>query len=114
MKNRFIDTKNRARRKKIPFDPNLTIDDLLALFEEQDGCCAITGLPMTWGQENLHGNNGTRRGTNISFDRIDASKGYILSNLRLVCDRANKMRSNMNDDDLYFWASQIANNLRRY
>ena len=68
----------------------------------------MSGLPMTWMHEGLSSNHGSRRGTNISIDRIDSEQGYVPDNIRLVCDRVNKMKSNMTDGDFYFWCAVLA------
>lgn len=107
------DIERRAKKDGHKISVKCTVDFFLQLFEAQQGLCAITGLPMTWGHENQHGNSGNRRGTNISIDRIDSNQMYSPDNVRLVCDRVNKIRSNMDDTDLYFWCAQIASSIRK-
>ena len=102
---RIGDMKSRVNKKDIELDPGVDIDFLMRVFEEQKGFCAVSGLPMTWMHEGLSSNHGSRRGTNISIDRIDPDKGYTTENVRLVCDRVNKMKSNMSDGDFYFWCA---------
>jgi len=104
--------KNRCARSKLKMSETLDEAFVLALFEAQNGRCAITNLPMTWGAEGLHSNSGERRGTNISIDRIDSNVGYELNNIRLVCDRVNKIKSSMDDIDLYFWTSIISEKMK--
>ena len=99
------DMKGRVNKKDIELDPDIDIDFLMRIYEEQKGFCAVSGLPMTWMHEGLYSNHGSRRGTNISIDRIDPDKGYLPENIRLVCDRVNKMKSNMSDGDFYFWCA---------
>lgn len=107
------DIERRAKKDGHKLSVKCTVDFFLHLFETQHGLCAITGLPMTWGHEGQHGNSGNRRGTNISIDRIDSNLMYNPENVRLVCDRVNKIKSNMDDTDLYFWCAQIAESIRR-
>ena len=45
--------------------------------------------------------------TNISIDRIDNDRGYDIDNIRLVCYRANVIRSNMSDTELWAWCQAI-------
>lgn len=80
----------------------LNLDDLVALWEKQDGKCAITGEPMTHKRK-----LGTRHTTNGSIDRIDPKGKYVLSNIRLVCAIVNKMRLDMTDDELKDWCELI-------
>lgn len=112
LSSRFRDMRTRSRRYDIELDEQVNLDYLIHLFEKQNGFCAVSGLPMTWMHEGLYTNHGSRRGTNISVDRIDPEAGYVLDNIRLVCDRVNKMRSNMTDGDLYFWCTVLAKALR--
>jgi hypothetical protein len=104
--------RNRAKTRNIPLSEDMEHKALGDLFEKQNGLCALSGLPMTWADENKHANDGSRRGTNIAVDRIDPNGPYSMQNIRLVCERANKMKSNNTDDDLYFWCTQIAKTLR--
>lgn len=112
LSSRFRDMRQRVKRYEIEFDERVDLDFLCNLFEEQQGLCAVSGLPMTWMHEKLASNHGARRGTNISIDRIDSDNGYTPDNIRLVCDRVNKMKSNMTDGDLYFWCTVLAKALR--
>lgn len=111
---RYLVGKARTRSKKtnnISFK-DLTEKHLIELFQKQNGLCAVSKLPLTWTHDEGHTHSGTRRGTNISLDRIDPEGPYSKDNVRLVCDRVNKIKSNMNDDDLYFWCAQIASSIR--
>jgi hypothetical protein len=73
----------------------------MKIFEEQSGCCAISGIEMTY----LAGSGRTL--TNISIDRIDSSRGYLRGNVQLVCDIVNRMKSNMTQEELLFWCEKI-------
>ena len=45
--------------------------------------------------------------TNISIDRIDSSKNYILGNIQFICRRVNTMKHNETVDSLIFWSRAI-------
>jgi len=107
LSSRMRDMKQRVKRYDITLDESVDLDFLVKLFEEQNGLCALSGLPMTWMHEGLSSNHGSRRGTNISVDRINPEEGYCPENIRLVCDRVNKMKSNISDGDLYFWCALL-------
>ena len=62
----------------------VTLDDLLNLYHEQNGCCAISKLKM------VHKHNNLR---SISIDRIDNSIGYVFGNVQLVCKWINLAKS---------------------
>jgi hypothetical protein len=72
-------TKAKNRDKEF----SLVNQDLLDVFEVQQGLCAYTKLPLvaTANQFNT-----------ISLDRIDSSKGYHKDNIQLVCAAINKMK----------------------
>lgn len=61
---------------------NLEFEDLRRLWERQRHRCALTGWKMT------HSRNGSRS-TNVSIDRIDPHRNYIIDNVQLVCSIAN-------------------------
>lgn len=102
----------RSKERKLTFAQNLSATYLIELFEKQKGLCAVSKLPLTWTPDEGLANSGDRRGTNVSIDRIDSNGPYSRENVRLVCDRVNKIKSNMSDDDLYFWCAQIASSMR--
>jgi hypothetical protein len=73
--------RNHAKRRRIEFD--LSIEYLDAIFVEQDGKCAISGIPLSLEHY------GYRTGCNASIDRIDSSKGYVPGNVWWVDKRVN-------------------------
>jgi endogenous inhibitor of DNA gyrase (YacG/DUF329 family) len=81
--------------------------DLIALYYDQKGLCALTGVPMTY----LTGRG--RVITNASVDRIDGSIGYLRGNVRLVCCIANSMKNVLTDDELRHWCKLILENTPR-
>jgi len=85
-------------------ESEVTHELLMRRWREQDGKCAITGIPMTHIQ-------GQGKGvyTNVTIDRIDNAIGYTESNVRLVCKAANWMKSVMSDEEMMVWASRILN-----
>lgn len=82
----------------------LTIDNLVDLWEKQKGICALSGFAMT----HIYGSG--RQHTNASIDRIDNTKGYEITNIRLVCTIVNTMRNTMIDAELIEWCQRIVNN----
>lgn len=77
-----------------------TIHDLMQKFEAQNGCCAVTGIKLTWAQ-------GKVLATSISLDRIDPNGGYSSGNIRLVCQAVNAFRGRMSDDEMLVFAKAI-------
>lgn len=85
--------------------PELSVEDVVSLYEEQGGLCALTGIAMT----TISGSG--RHKTNMSIDRIEHGGPYILSNIRLVCTQANTMRNDLSDEELLWWTQQIQKSL---
>lgn len=65
-------------------DIQITRNDLVSLYHQQDGKCAITGVRMC----HMFGKPNT-----ISIDRIDSAKGYTPDNVHLVCQWVNLAKS---------------------
>lgn len=78
----------------------------MALYEEQGGLCAVSGLKMTWMK-------GKIILTSMSIDRIDSSKGYTRDNVRLICHGGNRMKGDATDEDMYHLALAIVANMKR-
>jgi len=76
----------------------ITINDVLALWEHQCGRCAITGIPMQHIRKSPY---------SISIDRIDSSKGYIASNIQLVCYCINLAKNVFSDQEIRQFFSTI-------
>ena len=97
---RLTSLKQRHRTKKFEGTP-VSLEYLVALYEQQRGICAISGIPMhiTTDQSDL----------SVSVDRIDINQGYVEDNIRLVCTRINLMRSTLNDHDFLWWCRAMVN-----
>lgn len=75
--------KNRAKTKSLPFD--LTLQHLEELWEELDGCCALSGIPLELGRSEF----GKVHPYAPSLDRETPHLGYIKGNVRIVCYQMN-------------------------
>lgn len=100
---RLTSMKSRQKEKKY-IGTTIGLIDLMRLYDDQRGMCAITGLPMhtTLNESDL----------SVSPDRIDNTLGYIDGNVRLVCSRANLMMSNMDASHFEWWCRAVVNNAR--
>ena len=102
LKNLLQHSKN---RKKSRFnDRNIDFDYLLELYNNQNGLCKISGVPMT----TIVG--GGKIQTNISLDRIDSSIGYVKGNIQLVCAIVNIMKSTLSMSEFMNWVNLISKN----
>lgn len=86
---RLSDAKRRAAARDQ--EATITVDELVALWEQQRGQCALTGWAMSMA------NGGLKDPTCLSLDRIDNGRGYVVGNLRLVCWWVNKARGENSD-----------------
>jgi hypothetical protein len=80
-----------AKRNDVPME--ITIEYAWVLYQEQDGRCALTGLPIGFGPSKKLKNQ-----TTASLDRIDASGWYTEGNVRWVHKVVNRMRWELPDD----------------
>lgn len=98
-------TGNRKVRAEFIAGNHVTVDELVEIWEQQNGLCAVTKMPMT------HQNGDGWIWTNASIDRIDNSVGYAKDNVRLVCTAVNIMRNKMTDEELLWWSKSIVDGL---
>ena len=87
--------KRRAHSKGWSF--SLTLDDLRAMWWDQNGRCSLSGLEF---HEERFPDVQVRQPFGPSLDREQNSKGYDLDNVRLVCAAVNFARGQWGDDVL--------------
>lgn len=69
-----------CKEKNMEF--NITLQDVLNLWEKQNGKCFYTGVQMS----QFRGDFG------FSVDRVDSSRGYVLGNCVLAATVINRMK----------------------
>jgi 5-methylcytosine-specific restriction endonuclease McrA len=88
----------KTRDKKIW---EVTREEILDLWDKQEGRCALTNQLMTY-------KKGAGRGDlNVSIDRIDPKGIYTISNIQLVCFRVNIMKHTLDESSLVWWCKNI-------
>ncbi len=90
----------RTRGKKL--EVTITIQEIINLYHQQEGKCALTGHILTHTQihnEDSHLNESVKHRWNISIDRIDSSKGYHINNVQLVGTIINRIKSDLSTED---------------
>lgn len=89
----------RARKRNIVFD--ITIEELSSVWEEQNGKCALSGLPIEHakylGIRNCGQKYGFLPGT-ASLDRINSKMGYVKGNVQWVHKDINRMKLNHSEE----------------
>jgi len=90
-------------KQKISFD--IEAEDVKALWDAQNGRCALSGVVMTYQRGRY--SNAKIRDLNASLDRINSELGYTKTNIQLVAARINLMKSNLPEDMFLWWVRTI-------
>ena len=77
----------------------ITEQDIVELYEIQEGRCALSGKVMDHIKDSPH---------IMSIDRIDNNLGYIKSNIRLVTWKVNQAINDMSEEDFFEMCSRVA------
>ena len=88
-------SKQRARRARV--DHNLDLDYLFNILPD---CCPYLGTQFHWEAKINCGNRGAHPHS-PSIDRIDSSKGYVKGNVAIVSHRANAIKHNATEQELF-------------
>jgi len=93
------------RLKKRKHEINVTLEDLLEQWNNQNGICVYSGIQL------VHPNyRGNRSNLNTSsLDRIDSNKGYIKGNLQFVSIICNQSKNNLSHEDMLNFCDIIYN-----
>lgn len=93
-----------AKKRGLVWD--LDIDQVMQIWNEQGGRCALSGVLM---QAAKDGKGRKGKDLNVSLDRIDQDKGYTFKprNVQLVCLRVNLMKHDMEEHDFYWWCQNV-------
>ena len=92
----------RMGRRSVDMEFTITKEDVVGLWDKQEGRCAISGVFLTHHKDG----SGTKE-YNASIDRISGEKGYIYQNVQLVAYRINIMKHTLPEDMLYWWVKTI-------
>ena len=98
---RFLaNLKARARRKGLPVDVDLDYLESIATDE-----CPVFKEPFVWGQagDNMH----TPNPNGPSLDRVIPELGYVRGNLVFISHRANSIKQNVTELELYMVADWL-------
>lgn len=87
--------KNRAKTKGLDF--NITVEDIVI-----PEFCPYLGLRIT----NIKG-EGAGIDSNASIDRIDCTKGYIVGNIQVISNKANRIKNNATAEELLVFATNV-------
>lgn len=89
--------------KRRPTENIATVEDLVELYEKQNGLCAVSGFEMIWRANK----GGGKQPNSMSLDRIDGKRGYEIDNLRLVCWQVNLFKNCWTEEQMIEMARAI-------
>jgi hypothetical protein len=95
----FHQAKQRAIKKSIPFD--LDQEYIKSILTES---CPIFGIPLKRGMGIFHDDS-------PSLDRIDPKLGYVKGNVKIISDRANRIKRDASIEELKAIIKYMENNL---
>lgn len=98
-----------SQRRKEGVEFLLTKDELLEIWDEQKGRCALSGVLLTYHQAGHYG-GGKRGDFNASIDRINPKAPYVKTNVQLVAWRINSMKNDMSEDMFFWWIRNLYTN----
>jgi|TARA_R110002020_G_scaffold202084_1_gene405060 hypothetical protein len=84
----------------------ISIEDLIKIYEKQKGKCKLSGAQLTYTKgENKNADN------NISIDRINPSESYTCNNVQLVAKQVNFLKHSMSEQKFIKLIKLIYNNI---
>lgn len=86
------------------YDWDLEPEDILKLYKDQEGRCALTGWPIGWAERGL--------ASTVSIDRIDSSEGYLLDNVQLLHKDVNMAKQQYSQDYFISMCEAVANKVK--
>lgn len=92
-----------GRIRKTP-GGTITAKQLRDLWHQQNGTCVLTGQKMVI-------RTGKAQLNSASVDRIEAKKGYVMSNVRLITYQANAAKLHGTDADLIEFCRHVLTHL---
>lgn len=107
-----------AQKRGIEFADDISMKYLHDLFEDQNGMCIYSGVPITLNPRfaSQCGKTKNMKDAEIqtaSLDRIDSSKGYIKGNLQWVHKQINTMKNNISSTSFIDWCEKVSNHVSK-
>jgi len=94
-RDKFTGLREHFRRiKKRHHEYDIELNDLLNIWEKQNGICIYTGVKLV--HPNQKGNNLNT----ASLDRIDSKLGYVKGNIQFISITCNHAKNSMTEDEM--------------
>lgn len=103
----YVRQANLADRVARYGEPNLTVEYLSQLWQQQDGLCPYTGLPMSLPLTTKDNHIRADTPAKASLDRIDSTKGYVEGNVEFVCLGVNLAKKSFSKEQMLDFFSQV-------
>lgn len=97
-------SKERSKTKNLEFD--LTSQDIIDLYDKQNGKCYWLGIDMSK-------DNSYYTPNQPSIDRLDNSKGYTKDNIVLACTFANLGRKTTKEEEFILFIDQLKRSINQ-
>jgi hypothetical protein len=101
-----LNTQLKSQRLKQGVQYDLTKEDVVDLWETQNGKCALSGVLMTHQRDGTYGDR-KKKEFNASIDRINPNGPYVRQNVQLVANRINTMKHTLSQDMFMWWIKNI-------
>jgi len=89
----------RLKKRNHPYD--VTLDDLLDIWEKQIGICVYSGVKL------LHPNEKGNNLNTASLDRINSKLGYVKGNLQFISIICNQAKNNLTHENMMTFLKTI-------
>lgn len=103
---RVLNGQLKSQRVKQGVQYDLTTEDVIDMWEMQDGKCALSGMLMTHQRDGTYGDR-KKKDFNASIDRINPNGPYVRGNAQLVANRVNTMKHTLGEDMFIWWIKNI-------
>jgi hypothetical protein len=80
----------------------VTVDDIVNIYENQNGRCAISNIKMKHEFGKLE---------SISIDRINSNEGYNIDNIQLICQFINLGKHNKSNNEVIDFLNNLKEKL---
>lgn len=102
----YNDCKSNAKIRNLEW--SLTMEDMWTLFINQEGRCALSGLPIKLVKLVGNERDSIRKKITASLDRVSSDKGYTIDNVQWVHKWVNVMKGAMSDEQFIFICNKVA------
>lgn len=103
---RVLNTQLKSQRLKQGVQYDLTNEEVIDLWEAQNGKCSLSGVLMTHQRDGTYGDR-KQKDFNASIDRINPNGPYVRENVQLVAARVNTMKHTLGEDMFIWWVKNI-------